>query len=161
MPLGCRASEVVRVSTVLLQSLAAKRQEATNKIQECLRAGAIEGRKMSSDHFEIDCDEIEDTLGLEVPKVLRDFFETFTASGRPRSQYMFADTNDLIRLNMTLEGQNNWSEENLAFAGDGCGNYFFMAGEEDADQVYLRAHDPEGIEPQGDALRFLQGLFRA
>jgi hypothetical protein len=112
-----------------------------------------------------DYGKIEDELGIEVPSVFREFLETAEANDYPISDLGFyPDSESLIQGNdQMLLTWDEWEDTFLAFGvEDGCGNCYFISAESvDDDELYLMAHDPPGIEPEGSAREFFALALKA
>ena len=97
-------------------------------------------------------DDLERLLPCPVPDDYVEYVEGSKASALKKRGF---DPKTLCVLNLELRehDRDGWTKDRFFLSGDGFGNYFFVSVRgKGAGRVKLWAHDPPGIEDQGEDL---------
>jgi hypothetical protein len=101
----------------------------------------------------LDLDDMKRLLPCPIPSAYVEYVEASQPADLKKRGF---DPKTLCVLNLELRDMDRegWTKDRFFLSGDGSGNYYFVTSKgTKTSQVKLWAHDPSGIEDQGDDLK--------
>lgn len=96
-------------------------------------------------------DDLRSRISAQIPKGYVQYLNSKSAESIVEQGF---DPTTLLVLNLELAELDDSAEHRKRFflAGDGCGNYYFVVGDDPDEVVHLWDHDPTGIASMDESL---------